>query len=86
MKREIVRIKKHGKLIAFGKEFKQYWLYEGCLYEIGTDAKTMTELCDVASLDDYLLQKYQLLGYKFFTENRSIVVVDKAFLSQFEYA
>ena len=85
MNKEIVEIKKRGKLIAFNHCW-QYWLYEGYLYSINVEGTVLCIWCGANRLGQHLHRLYQVTGHTFFTEDEEMMAIDKEFLSQFTYA
>ncbi len=83
MTREIVEVKKNGRLIAFGCSW-QYWLYNHALYY--TDGVNIGIWCTENRLAQHLHRLYQLTGRRFFTEGEDMMIVDKNYLKKFEYA
>ena len=66
--KEIVEIKKKGKLIAFDTE-RQYWLYHDMIYSISVCGRYMNAWCSTDRLGSHLHRLWQVTRRKFFTEN-----------------
>lgn len=90
-KEEMYNIKKNGKLLAFENREEsgwQYWEYSGIIYSINADNDpSRTSIwCSINRLNRHLHHLWQICGYKHFTEDEDMVIVDKERIAQFEWA
>lgn len=81
---EIKKVKSNGNLIAYDSCW-QYWKMDDCLYSISTDGQRMTYWCSIARLPGYLCKLNFLHGYKFFSGNPNMCVIDREFVGGFIY-
>ena len=88
-KRDMIKVKQHGKLIAFDVESGwQYWEYDGYWYSINADGnpERMSIWCSIDRLNEHLHRLNQICGRKKFTESDGMVIVDKDRIAQFSWA
>ena len=85
MDKDIVRIKKNGKLLAFDKSW-QYWLLNDIVYSVNVEGTHCCLWCATSRLNIHLHRLYQIMERKFFTENSAMCIIDKDFFSQYAYA
>lgn len=85
MDKEIAQIKKKGKLIALSPGW-QYWVMDDAIYSVSSSGLNYNIWCSVSRLDSHLHRLYQVIGRKFFTEDPTMQIVDKDFISQFRFA
>lgn len=84
-RRQLVEIKKRGHLVAFEHNGWQYWVFDGALYSVHSDGdpERVGIWCSLSRLAPHLARLHQVLGYRFFTENPDMSVVDRDFFAQF---
>ena len=84
---DMVKVKRHGKLLAMdiGAGW-QYWEYNGALYSINSDGdpNRMSIWCSITRLPEHLRKLERIHGYKYFAENKDMVIIDKERIAQFE--
>lgn len=85
MSKDIIRIKRSGKLVALSPGW-QYWLMNDVLYSVSTSGTNFNIWCSVSRLNAHLHRLYQVIGHRFFTDDPAMQIVDRQFISQFSYA
>lgn len=83
--KEIFNIKKNGHLVALS-DCWQYWLLNDIVYAVNVEGTHYSFWCGVSGLARHLVHLYKVLGYRFFTENDSMTIIDKSFFKQFIFA
>ena len=84
MREEIIQIKKDGKLVAISPGC-EYWVKDDVLYSVNSSGTNFIIWCSVSRLEKHLHRLYQITGSRFFTNDPTMVIIDKEFISQFSY-
>jgi len=87
--KDICKIKKNGKLVAIENgEFGgfQYWRYNGVVYSVSTSGESYNIWCSEKELGRHLHRLWQVTGKKFFSEGLNMTVIDKQFVSGYQFA
>lgn len=85
MGKEIMNIKKNGKLVALDTCWS-YWVLGDVLYSVSVTGDNYNIWCGLSRLNFHLHRLFQVTGKRFFTETPSMTVIDKNFISQFSFA
>lgn len=85
MDKEIVNIKKNGKLIAIEPGW-QYFVLCDVLYSVASSGQHYNVWCGISHLNKYLHRLYQVTGRKYFTESKDMLIINKEFIKMFAYA
>ena len=88
-KDEMYNITKNGKLLAFNMLTGwQYWEYNEIIFSVhfDRDPSRVSLWCSINRLDSHLHRLWKICGYKYFTEDKDMVIIHKERLSQFEWA
>lgn len=85
MNKDVIRIKKTGRLLAFNDGW-QYWLCGDVVYAVGTDGERFNVWCSTERLGMHLHKLFLITGKKYFTEGSDMMIVDNEFMTRFSYA
>ena len=85
MKKDIMRIKKSGRLLAVAGNW-QYWECNSVVYSVHVDGLHYDTWCSTDRLARHLHRLYQITGRRFFRDDPDARIINRDYFKNMPYA